>query len=49
LGAYALSAGYYDQYYAKAQKVRTEIVNDFKNAFNDVDLIVGPSLCRALQ
>ncbi|NMB69865.1 Asp-tRNA(Asn)/Glu-tRNA(Gln) amidotransferase subunit GatA [candidate division WWE3 bacterium] len=50
LGAYALSAGYYDQYYAKAQKVRTEIVNDFKKAFNDVDLIVGPTMpCVAMD
>lgn len=42
LGAYALSAGYYDQYYAKAQKVRTLIVEDFKKAFENVDLIIGP-------
>lgn len=50
LGAYALSAGYYDQYYAKAQKVRTAIVEDFKKAFNDVDLIVGPAMpCVAMD
>ena len=49
LGAYTLSAGYYDEYYAKAQKVRTLIVNDFKNAFSKVDLIVAPSMpCTAL-
>jgi aspartyl-tRNA(Asn)/glutamyl-tRNA(Gln) amidotransferase subunit A len=49
LGAYSLSSGYYDQYYSKAQKVRTEIVKDFKMAFNGVDLIVGPSMpCVAL-
>lgn len=43
LGTYALSTGYYDQYYNKAQKVRTIIIEDFKNAFKDVDLIVGPT------
>jgi aspartyl-tRNA(Asn)/glutamyl-tRNA(Gln) amidotransferase subunit A len=42
LGAYALSAGYYDAYYAKAQKVRTLIVEDFKKVFEEVDLIIGP-------
>lgn len=42
LGTFALSAGYYDQYYNKAQKVRTLIVKDFEAAFNEVDLIVGP-------
>lgn len=42
LGAYSLSAGYYDQYYAKAQKVRTLIVEDFKSAFEKVDLIIAP-------
>lgn len=44
LGAYALSAGYYDQYYAKAQKVRTLIVEDFKKAFEKVDMIIGPAM-----
>lgn len=44
LGAYALSAGYYDEYYSKAQKVRTEVIEDFKKAFKKVDLIVGPTL-----
>lgn len=43
LGTYALSAGYYDQYYNKAQKVRTVIVNDFKKAYEKVDLIVAPT------
>ncbi|WP_250657288.1 Asp-tRNA(Asn)/Glu-tRNA(Gln) amidotransferase subunit GatA [Alkalimarinus coralli] len=43
VGAYALSAGYYDAYYRKAQQVRRLIKNDFTNAFNDVDLIVGPT------
>lgn len=43
LGTYALSAGYYDQYYNKAQKVRTVIVNDFKKAFEKVDVIIAPT------
>lgn len=43
LGTYVLSAGYYDQYYSKAQKVRTVIIEDFKRAFKEVDVIVGPT------
>lgn len=43
LGTYTLSAGYYDQYYNKAQKVRTIIVDDFKNAFKEVDVIIAPT------
>jgi len=43
LGTYALSAGYYDQYYVKAQKVRTLICQDFEKAFQKVDIIVGPT------
>lgn len=43
-GAYTLSAGYYDAYYKKAQQVRTLIINDFKNAFKQVDLIVAPTM-----
>jgi len=43
-GAYALSAGYYDAYYKKAQKVRTLIIADFKRAFKDVDIIAGPTM-----
>ena len=42
LGTYALSAGYYDAYYAKAQAVRTMIQRDFDTVFQDVDLIVSP-------
>ncbi len=42
LGTYALSAGYYDQYYVKALKVRRLIRQDFDNAFADVDVIAGP-------
>lgn len=43
LGTYALSAGYYDQYYHKASKVRSLLINDFKHAFSTCDLIVGPT------
>ncbi|MBT4747345.1 MAG: Asp-tRNA(Asn)/Glu-tRNA(Gln) amidotransferase subunit GatA [Candidatus Thioglobus sp.] len=42
IGAYALSAGYYDAYYLKAQKTRHLISEDFKKAFNEVDVIMGP-------
>ncbi len=44
LGAYALSAGYYDAYYAKAQRVRTLVIQDFNHAFNDVDFVAGPAM-----
>ncbi len=43
LGTYALSAGYYDAYYLKAQKVRTLILDDFRKAFGQVDVIVTPT------
>jgi aspartyl-tRNA(Asn)/glutamyl-tRNA(Gln) amidotransferase subunit A len=43
LGTYALSAGYYDEYYAKAQKIRTLIVRDYGRAFEDYDLLVSPT------
>lgn len=43
LGTYALSAGYYDAYYLKAQRVRTLIKKDFENVFQDVDLIIAPT------
>ena len=42
IGTYALSAGYYDAYYLKAQKVRQLISEDFKRAFKKVDIIMGP-------
>lgn len=42
IGAYVLSAGYYDAYYLKAQKTRRLIANDFASAFDDVDLIAAP-------
>lgn len=43
IGTYALSTGYYDAYYLKAQKIRRLIKNDFVSAFKDVDLILGPT------
>ncbi len=43
VGTYALSAGYFDAYYLKAQKVRRLIRDDFLAAFNEVDLILGPT------
>ncbi len=43
LGTYALSAGYYDAYYGKAQKVRTLIRQDFEDAFQQVDVIAAPT------
>jgi len=42
LGTYALSAGYYEAYYGKAQAVRTLIRRDFEAAFQEVDLLVTP-------
>jgi aspartyl-tRNA(Asn)/glutamyl-tRNA(Gln) amidotransferase subunit A len=43
LGTYALSAGYYDAYYGKAQQLRRLITEDFARAFTDVDLILAPT------
>jgi len=43
VGTYALSAGFYDAYYRKAQKIRRLIRNDFLDAFKDVDVIAGPT------
>lgn len=43
LGTYTLSAGYYDQYYLKAMKVRTLLINDFKEAFKNVDILLTPT------
>ena len=42
LGTYVLSAGYYDEYYLKAQKVRTKMSNDFDKVFEKVDAIIAP-------
>jgi aspartyl-tRNA(Asn)/glutamyl-tRNA(Gln) amidotransferase subunit A len=43
IGTYALSAGYYDAYYLKAQQVRRLIADDFRRAFEGVDVLVGPT------
>jgi aspartyl-tRNA(Asn)/glutamyl-tRNA(Gln) amidotransferase subunit A len=43
LGTYALSSGYYDAYYGRAQKVRTKIADDFRAAFERVDFVVTPT------
>ena len=43
IGTYVLSAGYYDAYYLKAQKVRKLIANDFINAYKECDFILTPT------
>ena len=43
LGTYALSSGYYDAYYAQAQKVRTKLIEDFQNAFSRYDVLLSPT------
>src|SRR5204862_6482578 len=43
LGTYALSSGYYDAYYGRAQRVRTKIAQDFDAAFDNVDFVVTPT------
>lgn len=43
IGTYALSSGYYDAYYKKAQQVRTMVMNDFNNAFEKYDVLVTPT------
>jgi len=42
IGTYVLSSGYYDAYYKKAQTVRTKLINEFAEAFKQVDFLVGP-------
>lgn len=50
IGTYALSTGYYDAYYLKAQQIRRLISDDFQRAFNEVDIILGPtSPCTAFK
>jgi len=44
LGTFALSAGYYDEYYLKAQKIRTLIKRDFEMAFKRFDVLIGPTM-----
>jgi len=43
IGAYVLSSGYYDAYYKKAQTVRTKLINEFNDAFESVDFLLGPT------
>jgi aspartyl-tRNA(Asn)/glutamyl-tRNA(Gln) amidotransferase subunit A len=43
LGTYALSSGYYDAYYAQAQKVRTKMIEDFQSAFSRYDVLLAPT------
>ncbi len=43
IGTYVLSSGYYDAYYKKAQIVRTKLINEFENAFESVDFLLGPT------
>ena len=43
IGTYALSSGYYDAYYGQAQKIRTLIIEDFRKAFEQVDVLVSPT------
>lgn len=43
IGTYVLSSGYYDAYYTRAQTVRTKIINEFAEAFKQVDFLVGPT------
>ena len=47
IGTYVLSAGYYDAYYIKAQKVRSKILRDFQQAFETVDLLLTPTTPNA--
>lgn len=43
IGTYVLSSGYYDAYYKKAQQLRTKLINEFNDAFKQVDFLVGPT------
>lgn len=43
VGTYVLSSGYYDAYYKRAQKVRSKLINGFNKAFEDYDILIGPS------
>ncbi len=44
IGTYVLSSGYYDAYYKKAQTVRTKLINEFNQAFTNVDFLIGPTV-----
>jgi aspartyl-tRNA(Asn)/glutamyl-tRNA(Gln) amidotransferase subunit A len=43
IGTYVLSSGYYDAYYNKAQKMRTELIDEFNGAFKEADFLIGPT------
>ena len=43
IGTYVLSSGYYDAYYKRAQQVRTKLINEFNDAFKEVDFLLGPT------
>ena len=43
IGSYVISSGYHDEYYKKAQTVRTKLINEFDDVFKDVDFLVGPT------
>lgn len=43
IGTYVLSSGYYDAYYKRAQQLRTKLINEFNEVFQDVDFLVGPT------
>ena len=43
IGTYVLSSGYYDAYYKKGQTVRTKLINEFEDAFKDVDFMISPA------
>lgn len=43
IGTYVLSSGYYDAYYRKAQTVRTKLINEFNDAFDKIDFLIGPT------
>jgi aspartyl-tRNA(Asn)/glutamyl-tRNA(Gln) amidotransferase subunit A len=47
IGTYVLSAGYYDAYYLQAQRVRTRIAEDFRSAWNKVDVVLTPTTPNA--
>ena len=49
IGTYVLSAGYYDAYYLRAQKVRTKIAEDLSAAFGKVDFVVSPTSANAVS
>ena len=49
LGTYALSAGYYDEYYGKALQARKEMIDEFAKTFKDVDYLISPTTPHRLS